>query len=1211
MKFHKRLLSLVLCAVMMMSFIPFTATAENTTISVVNLNGAKDIITAGRVDTYKNAVYIDDGDDRRFSVVSVYCVEKYDNEYLHGDDELESGVQYVLRIYLYPASGYSFPYSTEDVRVKMDGKAVADENLTSHSVVGVDGRCLQVEIPFTLGGVKKEYVTDMYLITKEEPLAGATPSRGTDACDVPIDAPYEITDAEWRYTPGNGYLPSKNFSENNRFYLWIDLKAKEGENIRFSNTKQTSIHVEGFTNYTGCWVYRRPNGTCRVELEYNISYPPTYTISYDPCGGTFPDGSTEIFTGGYTRSNGAVSHLFSEMKKPGFNFIGWYTAPTGGEEVTTATTFSTSVTLYAQYEECIDEIYIDNFMKPTAGKHPIFTATIPEDAPYKIEDETWTDGDYIVSSSEQENNRILELESQTSKPILLRTFNNEMVYTYSIKLSSTNGMKFGKYTNVYVNGSKMNITGGSSFLYIDVSYDCISPKTLEVYDGATIKSGVVGTSIETINLSDYVRSPGLCTFSSDDKPSWISLSSIGVLTGTRPSTAMNATSFTVEVSDSTGTQEMVVSVGAVTSNWEIIKHPENVIADYCLDMEAFMVETSASNPTYVWEIKTPDNSGWYKVSDVAALLDLHVADHGDILSIGIDESNPVDLNGCLFRCKVSCDGITKYSNTALYTVYHDYDGCEYNNATKHDFVCDVCGSRKTTEHNFYYSLVKSATAEENGIYSATCADCGHYYTNGYAYGSTDNAVLTLNFNGGGFSKLNEDPKHLVEKQNSNVRPSTFYPVRTGFAFMGWAVNKDATEPLYRPDDYVFMAQSMTLYAVWKPIEILVGGITVTIDNMNDVLGDGGTVTYLPPTLKHKPTIILNGANIQSSYILSLGRRAGIYATCPIEIFVTGNNNQIHADGATSSGIIDKAEVFLSGEGLKITADSSYFAGIESKYAEIGIGSLTISNAKHGIAGNAEFYSGRTEIIAGLYKNSDHSAVSEEVYLYPDFDVNVYGTDSDMDEYELSTIYDAIYMRRTLIEPVKEANTILHNIGVSLEAPKIGQKPYSTVNSNSSNYKATLTGWFIKSYDNGSFPGIDMAPDDTFTVSEDSVYLAQIELTPNSGYEFADQSDLSVIVNDEEVDLFKYEHKTSYIRFNENQIWIFAVFTCNPFYGDANDDGTVDMKDVLAVRKFIAKLPTTLIKEKADVNVDNDVDMKDVLAIRKYLVGTLKKLGLQE
>ncbi len=61
-------------------------------------------------------------------------------------------------------------------------------------------------------------------------------------------------------------------------------------------------------------------------------------------------------------------------------------------------------------------------------------------------------------------------------------------------------------------------------------------------------------------------------------------------------------------------------------------------------------------------------------------------------------------------------------------------------------------------------------------------------------------------------------------------------------------------------------------------------------------------------------------------------------------------------------------------------------------------------------------------------------------------------------------------------------------------------------------------------------------------------------------------------------------------------------------GDANDDGTVDMKDVLTIRKQLAGMAVSCNMQNADCNGDNAVDMKDVLMLRKYLAGLVETLG---
>ncbi len=55
-------------------------------------------------------------------------------------------------------------------------------------------------------------------------------------------------------------------------------------------------------------------------------------------------------------------------------------------------------------------------------------------------------------------------------------------------------------------------------------------------------------------------------------------------------------------------------------------------------------------------------------------------------------------------------------------------------------------------------------------------------------------------------------------------------------------------------------------------------------------------------------------------------------------------------------------------------------------------------------------------------------------------------------------------------------------------------------------------------------------------------------------------------------------------------------------GDANVDQSVNMKDVLTLRQYLAGMATLSSVPHADANVDGEVNMKDVLFLRLYLAG---------
>lgn len=56
-------------------------------------------------------------------------------------------------------------------------------------------------------------------------------------------------------------------------------------------------------------------------------------------------------------------------------------------------------------------------------------------------------------------------------------------------------------------------------------------------------------------------------------------------------------------------------------------------------------------------------------------------------------------------------------------------------------------------------------------------------------------------------------------------------------------------------------------------------------------------------------------------------------------------------------------------------------------------------------------------------------------------------------------------------------------------------------------------------------------------------------------------------------------------------------------GDANCDGTVDLKDITQIRRFLAGgYSVSVDRDHADANCDGEVDLKDVTYIRRALAG---------
>ena len=88
------------------------------------------------------------------------------------------------------------------------------------------------------------------------------------------------------------------------------------------------------------------NGSCTVDSDpvtvQVVPAPVTYTITLDAQGGT---GTAASLT---TDADGKLPSLPTPTRT-GYTFTGWYTLPTGGDQVTTGTVFQANATIYAQW----------------------------------------------------------------------------------------------------------------------------------------------------------------------------------------------------------------------------------------------------------------------------------------------------------------------------------------------------------------------------------------------------------------------------------------------------------------------------------------------------------------------------------------------------------------------------------------------------------------------------------------------------------------------------------------------------------------------------------------------------------------------------------------------------------------------------------------------------------------------------------------------
>ena len=147
----------------------------------------------------------------------------------------------------------------------------------------------------------------------------------------------------WVFSNANTYTPANSglyFNVSTQNYAVSNCIIFRPDGIGTYEGVYT-VTIEGLQTVAGT-----PTSlTYQVDFFSTASVPTSYTVTFDPNGGTLSGSSTA-----QTGTDGTLSSLPTPTRS-GYTFLGWFTKAAGGEQVTTATRFASNTTVYAQWKE--------------------------------------------------------------------------------------------------------------------------------------------------------------------------------------------------------------------------------------------------------------------------------------------------------------------------------------------------------------------------------------------------------------------------------------------------------------------------------------------------------------------------------------------------------------------------------------------------------------------------------------------------------------------------------------------------------------------------------------------------------------------------------------------------------------------------------------------------------------------------------------------
>lgn len=981
MKIKKgRLFSAVLCAAVLLGVLPQTTLAAQTVIPEVRIEGMSEVSIKKAVKAAPVKLTCP-GSDEILKIDEGKWYRACDDAKLSSNyDTFDSGTEYYYRFKVIIKNGNYVVNSSTAFYI--DDEPVPQENIDYYAgylYIKTKNLCTE--------GVRKNYLDSLELMGVQQPGPNSSVEELTQAVKVSAGRPYSIWGIKWKvYDPiKKSYVNATSFKNTTRCTLTVTFDFEEG----FGMSRNTQILL---TDGAPPREIRKSTvgvNKPSVTFEYTIKSPKPNTITLDANGGSFVGAAGAATLEMQTGIDGTIMSLHYDhtvINREGFYLEGWYTEPEGGERVDLGRVYNKDTTIYAQWKPIIKELRLYN-IEPMPGRKPVFYPLGTSE--YTVM-QIYEDDDGNIISDNEAQNALIAGEAEYS---LLEEYTENTVYEYGAYEKATGDAWFTAETKLYINDVSVenHLSKPSRDIHIRREYTCAEASEFKVYNlkPVEIPASVSGSSIN-VDLKNYISCADSYTVTGDAEFAAYGLSITGnrYITGVYPSAATEEKSFTLTVTSGDESKDLPVHIGR-TETAPFIESLTDKVVTECDRSAAFHIKVCApkgATVTYDWQLK----------QDSAFISIKQLVDYGVGVGMFVGYETPAFVitnrmpGSETYRCVVKVNGeeVTKGVNGNLvsHSVRHIFDSCTPKDGTNHSLICSRCSYedesgntvtyKKDEEHIYKYELLREATDTVDGLYRKTCAKCEYQPSAVNSFTKSDMQSSTVLFLFDKREAGSQPYKTIRMKMYNKVILPNVRPIKNGYSFLGWTVDKNGKTVDYLPGDEVFVPMGLSLYAVFAEPIITVGGESITQDNAEALFG--GAVSFTPETSMSPAKLTLNNAHIDTHPIYATAESVGIYANGDLDIELTGDSI-IEADTIDAVGILCGGKVSFYGSGtltINGAGKLTYDKGIKATKIENLAEKLSVRDCKTAFDGKTMLAYGITEIYWGNYNGTSFKAFTQ-------------------------------------------------------------------------------------------------------------------------------------------------------------------------------------------------------------------------------------------